>query len=1173
MGIPPSSDTSTTIGQCLAILGQVAQEMHQCSSVEPLLDLAVREARRLLESDRTLVYQLLPNGDGVVIAESVGAEWAPIAGRLIYDPCFQERWIEPYRRGRVSQIINVAEETIPACHRELLAQVEAQANLVVPILLSPPSTSDNTVDGETLPTLWGLLIAYQCSAPRNWTDIDVEVMKYIALRLRTELYRLQVDQSQGQWQRLLDALADYLIIADGAGQIIYGNAALEKGLGYSQAELLSMGLTDLCLPNQSESAIALIEKALTGETVRHPTLLLGAKNGHQCAVEMRLWSGVWDNRPAIFGVFRDVSDRQAAMQQAEQRMQLQTRALEACADGIVITDRYGTIEWVNPAFSELTGYRREEVIGRNPRQIVKSGLVDANTYRELWATILSGKVWRGELVNRRRDYSLYTEAMTITPVHNEQGAVSHFIAIKQNITERHQIEQHLRDRNAMLHKLSQQVPGVIYQYQFYPDGHSCFPYASEAIRQIYEVTPAQVQQDAQVVLERLHPEDRDRVIAHIQNSCQSLELWHDEYRVNLPERGLRWLEGHATPERLPDGSILWHGYIWDITERKTIEAHLHLEFQRERMIHLIDHHIRKSLDLDTILNTTVSEVRQFFNVDRVIIYRFREDWSGVVVAEAVLPEWLSILDMEITDTFLVETQGKTYHDNPINSVADCYTAGLSPCHVELLEQLQVRAKLVVPILQADRTWGLLIAHQCSGPREWQAFEGELLQRLARQLAIAIQQSELYHQVQVLNSQLELQVEERTAQLQRALKFESLLKRITDRVRDSLDEQQIIQTAVEELAYGLRVEAADAGVYDADQTTSTIAYEFTQTLSPAKGHTFAIADSPHPEIYPYLFRGEPCQFCDVAPNPLRIGQRLFTVLACPVIDDQGVLGDLWLFKQPYEQFDEMEVRLVQQVANQCAIALRQSRLYQTAQLQVNELGRLNQLKDDFLSTVSHELRTPMANIQMATQMLEKKLLPLVLKPIDTLTIHQYFRILQEETQREINLINNLLNLTCLDAGIEPLNLALIDLQFLVPHIAEPFILQAKQQKQKLELDIPGSPLTLVTDLAYLERSVTELLTNACKYTPAGETIRISLRALANTLTIAVSNSGVKIPASEGDRIFDKFYRIPNNDPWKYGGTGLGLALVKKMINYLGGHITLESTEDKVTTFTIHLPYSR
>lgn len=431
-----------------------------------------------------------------------------------------------------------------------------------------------------------------------------------------------------------------------------------------------------------------------------------------------------------------------------------------------------------------------------------------------------------------------------------------------------------------------------------------------------------------------------------------------------------------------------------------------------------------------------------------------------------------------------------------------------------------------------------------------------------QVELAAKQLELLE----LNAQLEEQVEQRTAQLQQALSFESLLQRITDKVRDSLDEGQILQTAVQELGVGLGIEYCDAAIYNADQTLVSIAYTYNQTPTSTLGQVQKI-NPPRPVIYPSLLQGEASQFCAITPDWLIHSSSQLASLACPIYDDQGILGDLWLFRQKEGSFNNLEIRLVQQVANHCAIAMRQSRLYQAAQLQVQELERLNQLKDDFLSTVSHELRTPMSSIKMATQMLKISLEPLGVFASDSSSINRYFKILQEEGQREISLINDLLDMTRLDSGTEPLNLTDdVILEFYIPHVAEPFIERTRNHQQQLEIKIPENLPPLTTDLSYLERILTELLHNAWKYTPPGETITLSAQATPTALEIRVTNSGVEIPADECDRIFDKFYRIPNNDPWKHGGTGLGLALVKKFADQLGIKISVESSYGE-TTFVL------
>ena len=632
------------------------------------------------------------------------------------------------------------------------------------------------------------------------------------------------------------------------------------------------------------------------------------------------------------------------------------------------------------------------------------------------------------------------------------------------------------------------------------------------------------------------------------------------------QQGTRSFEMAIVPELTPTQEIASILCISrDVTDRQTAAMALYQQAERARLLAEIAQRIRQTLDLAEILNTTVTEVRQFLQCDRVVVYRFEPDWSGLIVAESVGAGWPAILAMHITDTYFVAHEGNLYQSGDIKAVDDIYQAGFTDCHLELLESMRVRAKLVVPIMQATGPWGLLIAHHCQGIRHWQTLEIDLIKQLATQLEIAIQQSELLEQVRRLNTNLETQVQKRTQELRQSLAFEALLKRITDKVRDSLDEGQILQTAVQELAFGLDLDGCDAALYDLDNRTSTIAYECIRSiLLPAQG--IQISMDGKPDIYHQLLQGRSLQFCLVNLaefDSCRVHQKhTATILACPIIDERSVLGDLWLFKPATQSFSAMELRLVQQVTNQCAIALRQSRLYQTAQAQVQALEQLNRLKDDFLSTVSHELRTPMSNIKMATQMLEISLQALGVFDDPANVINRYFTVLREEGQREINLINDLLDLARLDAGQEVPNPVTLDLRSFLPYLTEPFVERTRSQQQQLILQIAPDLPPLVTDPTYLERIVTELLNNACKYTPAHETITLAAQARPTGILIQMSNSGVEMAAAECERIFDKFYRIPNNDPWKYGGTGLGLALVKRMTDFLGGTIHVESHDRQV-----------
>ncbi len=618
-----------------------------------------------------------------------------------------------------------------------------------------------------------------------------------------------------------------------------------------------------------------------------------------------------------------------------------------------------------------------------------------------------------------------------------------------------------------------------------------------------------------------------------------------------------------------------------------------LQIQRSKALNRVIQTIRSSLDLETVFATATAEFVQLLQADRVSIMRYspgRQTWQSVSYHTAddspgllgiIVPDQGNAIADRLKQSEFLRLDEHQPDANPIDRAFADVIAG---------------SWLIVPLQIDCALWGSLNLLRDSS-LSWRESDVEVVCNVVDQLAIAIHQAELHLQVQQLNVNLERQVQTRTAQLRLAYDFESTLKQITDKVRDSLDENQILESAVKALAKRLGVGCCNAAIFDIDQGTSTIRYEYAATIPPSRGKVSQLAD--FPEIYEQLLKGHHFQFCSLLAHPERGNVSMF---ACPISDDKGVLGDLWLVNQSFYEFGDPDIRLVQQVANQCAIAIRQARLYQAAQQQVRELEQLNRLKDDFLSTVSHELRTPMANIKMAIQMLDIVLRDLGMFKSRTNPLDRYFQVLKDECQREINLIDDLLDLARLDSQQISLNLSEISLQSWLPKIVEPFLARAHNHQQRLELEIAASLPIVKTDLSCLERALGELLNNACKYTPAGEQISISAamqtqpnwKAISDevavcssnhqTLTLAapscilsqsnhfvvrVCNSGVEIPVSQHDRIFDKFYRIPNSDPWKHGGTGLGLALVKKLVERLEGPIHVESASGK-TTFVVRFP---
>lgn len=182
-------------------------------------------------------------------------------------------------------------------------------------------------------------------------------------------------------------------------------------------------------------------------------------------------------------------------------------------------------------------------------------------------------------------------------------------------------------------------------------------------------------------------------------------------------------------------------------EAVELRQQLQQRIDREQAIARIAQKVHGTLNLDEILNITVEEVRQFLHTDRAIVFRLAPDGTGTVVAESVGAQWISIMSAQIYDPCFVESYVDRYRQGMVTTKTDINDGDISPCHVELLTKYQVKANLVVPIMHQDRFWGVLIAHHCTSPRQWQPLEIDLLEQLSTQVSVAIRQAELYQQAQ------------------------------------------------------------------------------------------------------------------------------------------------------------------------------------------------------------------------------------------------------------------------------------------------------------------------------------------------------------------------------------------------------------------------------------------
>lgn len=275
-----------------------------------------------------------------------------------------------------------------------------------------------------------------------------------------QYYKRELADSEARYRALFQQSHDAVFMLSLNGDHIEANQRAADMLGYTLAEINQLSVGDITA--ESDQSEKILERIVAGDHIPVYERRFRCKDGTFIPVEIKveLVCDAAGQPTHIQSVVRDITDRK----QQEQQLRLQSAALQAAANAIVITDTNGKIEWANPAYSRLTQYTLEETLGKNPRELVKSGVHNEAFYKTMWDTILSGQVWQGTLINQRKDSSHYTEEQTITPLADAQGNITHFVAIKQDITEREASAQALRQSEARQRALLHAIPDLMFRY-------------------------------------------------------------------------------------------------------------------------------------------------------------------------------------------------------------------------------------------------------------------------------------------------------------------------------------------------------------------------------------------------------------------------------------------------------------------------------------------------------------------------------------------------------------------------------------------------------------------------------------------------------------------------------------------------------------------------------------
>jgi two-component system, cell cycle sensor histidine kinase and response regulator CckA len=547
--------------------------------------------------------------------------------------------------------------------------------------------------------------------------------------------------------------------------------------------------------------------------------------------------------------------------------------------------------------------------------------------------------------------------------------------------------------------------------------------------------------------------------------------------------------------------------------------------ERERLIASIAQQIRQSLHLGEILQTTVTEVRRWLHTDRVLVFRFAPDWSGTVLNESVGEGWTAILDKEIRDNCFAQTYVEPYRRGRVTAIPDLYTASLTPCYLDFLGQLQVQASLIVPIIHGESLWGLLIAHHCAAPRQWQSAEIEVLKHLAIQAAIAIQQSMLFEQLQ--------------AELFERQQTEIALRQSEQKFRAIFD--GMFQFMGLLTTDGVLLEANRAALEAIDARLEDVAGQYFWQ-SPWWRHSTKFQQ----QLQEAIGKAAAGQFVRFeADHFLADGSRIIVDFSLkPVFDQAGNVVMLIPEGRDITEKKQIEAQI-----------FRNQRL--------ESLGTL-------ASGIAHDLNNILTPILATAQ-----ILPLRNSELDP-NSRKLLKLLESSARRGADLVKQILTFA---RGMEG-EQSLVAVNDLLQEVGQ--IIKSTFPKE-IEVVTTLSPqkLNVLGDATHLHQVLMNLCVNARDAMPAGGQLHLAAQPFAvdaaysqmnldaqvgSYVMISVSDTGIGIPAGIMERIFEPFFTTKETGQ----GTGLGLAITRGIINSQKGFITVESQEGQGSQFRIYLP---